>query len=316
MTKKILAIAGATGAQGGGLARAILADPTSAFTVRALTRDVNAPNARALAALGAEVVAADLHDRASLDRAFAGAYGAYCVTFFWNHFSPEKEMAEARNMALAAKAAGLDHVVWSTLDDTRTLVPLSDDRMPTLMGSYKVPHFDAKGESNQFFLDAGVPTTFMLTSFYWDNFVHFGSGPARNADGQLLLTMPMGSSRLGGIAAEDIGACARGVFTQRERFVGKTIGVVSEFLSGVEMAAGLAEALGEPVSYQAVPPAAFRAFGFPGAEDLGNMFQVYTEFEAHFRTTRDPVLSRELNPGLLSYHAWLAKYAARIPNIR
>ena len=97
--KKTIAVMGATGAQGGGLVRAILADPRAAFAVRALTRDANSDKARALAELGAEVVAADVDDVESLKRAFDGAYGAYCVTFFWEHFSPEKEAAHVRNMA-------------------------------------------------------------------------------------------------------------------------------------------------------------------------------------------------------------------------
>ena len=112
-----------------------------------------------------------------MKKAFAGAYGAFCVTNFWEHFSPEKELAQATNMARAAKEAGLEHVIWSTLEDTRQWVPLSDNRMPTLMGKYKVPHLDAKGEANHVFTEMGVPTTLLLTSFYWDNFIHFGMGP-------------------------------------------------------------------------------------------------------------------------------------------
>ena len=93
--KKIIVVAGATGAQGGGLVRAIQNDPTGGFTARAITRDVNSDKAKQLATLGAEVVAADVDDAASIEKAFRGAYGAYCVTFFWEHFSPEKELAEA-----------------------------------------------------------------------------------------------------------------------------------------------------------------------------------------------------------------------------
>src|SRR5580704_17977146 len=158
--KKIIAVLGATGAQGGGLVRAILADPDGGFAARALTRDVNSAKAKELAKLGAEVVAADVDNPETLKKAFAGAYGAFCVTFFWAHFSPEKEMADAQNMALAAKAAGLKHVIWSTLEDTRKWVPLNDDRMPTLKGKYKVPHFDGKGEADKMFTDLNVPTTF------------------------------------------------------------------------------------------------------------------------------------------------------------
>src|SRR5690349_20511958 len=171
---KIIAVVGATGAQGGGLVRAILADPAAGFKVRALTRKVSGDKADALRALGAEVVEADLDDAASLTKAFAGCYGAYCVTNYWEHFKPEKELSQAGNMAQAAKAARLQHVVWSTLEDTRIRVPLSDARMPTLMGKYKVPHFDAKGEADAVFAAAGVPTTYLLTSFYWENFIYFG----------------------------------------------------------------------------------------------------------------------------------------------
>ena len=122
-------------------------------------------------------MAANIDDAASLKKAFQGAYGAFCVTFFWDHFSVEKEMAEARFMAEAAKFAGLQHVIWSTLEDTRKWIPLGDSRMPTLQGKYKVPHFDSKGESDKVFAELGVPTTCLLTSFYWDNFIHFGMGP-------------------------------------------------------------------------------------------------------------------------------------------
>ena len=89
--QKIIAVTGATGAQGGGLVRAILADPSGQFTPRAITRHPNRPPAKALADAGAEVVKANVDDPASLRRAFEGAYGAFCVTFFWEHFSPEKE---------------------------------------------------------------------------------------------------------------------------------------------------------------------------------------------------------------------------------
>ena len=155
MAKKTIAVVGATGAQGGGLVRAILADPSGEFAARALTRDVNSEKAKALAKLGAEVVAVNIDDAASARSAFEGAYGAFCVTVFWEHFSPEKELAQARAMAQAAKDAGVKHVIWSTLEDTRKWVPLTDTRMPTLQGKYKVPHFDAKGEANGIFAELG-----------------------------------------------------------------------------------------------------------------------------------------------------------------
>ena len=311
--KKIIAVVGATGAQGNGLVRAILSDPSGGFAARAITRDVNSDKAKALASLGAEVVAADVDDVASLKRAFAGAYGAYCVTFFWEHFSPEKELAEATAMATAAKQAGVKHVIWSTLEDTRRFVPLDDDRMPTLMGTYKVPHFDAKGEANQVFAQLGVPTTCLNTSFYWDNYIHFGMGPKKGPDGTLAITMPMGDSKLPGIAAEDIGTCAYGIFKRGNEFIGKTVGIAGEFLTGAQMAAALSKALGREVRYNDVPPEVYRSFGFPGAEDLGNMFQFKRDFEREFCGARDLTLSRKLNPALQTFDVWLARNESRIP---
>jgi len=311
--KKIITIFGATGAQGGGLARSILADRDGPFAVRAVTRDLNSDAARALAAAGAEVVAANLDDAAAVERAFAGAYGAYCVTFFWAHFSPERELVEARLMAQAARAAGLQHVIWSTLEDTRRWMQLDDPRMPTLMGRYKVPHFDAKGEADQLFRDAGVPTTFLLTSFYWDNLIFFGSGPKPAADGKLDFVLPMGEAKLPGIAAEDIGRCAHGVFRRGSELTGQTVGIAGEHLTGAEMAAALTRALGREVRHLDVPPDVYRGFGFPGADDLGNMFQFKRDFNADFCAARSVEVSRALNPRLQTFAQWLGANAQRIP---
>jgi uncharacterized protein YbjT (DUF2867 family) len=276
-----------------------------------VTRDPASDKAKALAQQGAEVVAANVDDKAALRRAFDGAHGAFCVTFFWDHFSPEKEQAEARAMAEAARDAGVKHVIWSTLEDTRQRVPLSDDRLPTLMGKYKVPHFDAKGEADAFFREL-TPATCLRTSFYWDNLIHFGMGPKPGPDGTLAFTMPMADKKLPGIAAEDIGRCAYGVF-KRADLVGKTVGIAGEHLTGAQMAAALGKALGKTVVYNAVPPEAYRKFGFPGAEDLGNMFQYKAMFEAEYCGARDLGFSRSLNPQLQTFAQWLEANAKRIP---
>jgi uncharacterized protein YbjT (DUF2867 family) len=312
VAKKVIAVVGATGAQGGGLVRAILADPSGEFAARALTRDASSGKAKALATLGAEVVSVNLDDAASLRRAFEGAHGAFCVTAFWEHFSPEKELAQARAMAQAAKDTGVKHVVWSTLEDTRRFVPLDDPRMPTLQGKYKVPHFDAKGEANGVFTALGVPTTFLNTSFYWDNLVHFGMGPKKGEDGKLGFILPMGDKKLPGIAAEDIGRCAYGIF-KRPDLVGKSVGIAGEHLTGAQMAAELSRALGQEVVHRAVPPEVYRSFGFPGADDLGNMFQFKAEFEKEFCRARDLGFSRSLNPRLQTFAQWLAANKERIP---
>ena len=313
MPKKIIAVVGATGAQGGGLVRSILDDGSNNFAVRAISRDVNSNKARELARLGADIVAADVDNPDSLEKAFAGAHAAYCVTFFWEHFSPEKELAHATAMAQAAKHAGVQHLIWSTLEDTRQWVPLSDNRMPTLMGKYKVPHFDAKGEANQIFMDLKLPTTFLLTSFYWDNLINFGMGPKKNPDGTFAFTMPMGDKKLPGIASVDIGRCAYAIFKRGHEFIGKTVGIAGEHLTGNQMAAALSRALGREIRYNDVPPEAYRALGFPGAEDLGNMFQFKRDFEQDFCGARDVEFSRSLNPALQTFDDWLRLNKGRIP---
>ena len=311
--KKVIAILGATGAQGGGLANAILDDPSSEFSVRALTRNTNSDKAKALAELGAEVVAGDIDNNDDLLKAFDGTYGVYAVTFFWEHFSPEKEMAQVESIAKAAKAKKVSHVVWSTLEDSRRFIPLEDDRMPTLGGKYKVPHFDGKGESNKYFLEQGVPTTFFHTSYYWDNLIYFGMNPKRGEDGKLIFPMPMGDKKIPSIAAADIGKCAYGIFKAGDKYIGETVGVAAEHLTGHEMAETLGKAFGEEVAYYPVPFDVYRGFDFPGADDLGNMFQYNHDFEKEFCDLRSIEFSKKLNPELKSFSDWAQENKDRIP---
>ena len=310
---KIITVFGATGAQGGGLARAILADPERRFRLRAVTRKPDSPAARALADQGAEVVVADLDDAVSVRAAMEGAHGAFCVTNFWEHLSPEKEVAQAQTMAQAALDAGVHHVVWSTLEDTRTLVPPGSGRMPVLMGKYNVPHFDGKGEANAAFVDRGVPTTLLYTSFYWDNLVHFGMQPQRGADGILGFALPMDGAKLPGIAAADIGPVAFGIFVRGDEMIGKSIGIAGEHLTGAQMAEQLTLALGEPVKHISLSPAQYAALGFPGADDLANMFQFKRDFEHFYRGSRSVDCTRQLYPGAQTFAQWLAGHAAKMP---
>src|SRR5262245_23691717 len=246
--KKIIAVVGSTGAQGGGLVQAILNDPAGGFAVRAITRDTGKDKAQALAAKGAEVVKADLDDVESLKKAFAGVYGVFGVTNFWEHFSGEKEKAQAKNIADAAKAAGVKHVIWSTLEDTRKLMSADDKRMPMLQNKYRVPHFDAKAEADEYF--KGLPVTYLVTSFSWDNLYMFGLAPKKGDDGVYSWTFPMGEAKMAGIAAEDIGKTAYGVFKAGDRYIGKTVGITGENLTLPQMGEKLSKGLDiGPVKY-------------------------------------------------------------------
>jgi uncharacterized protein YbjT (DUF2867 family) len=311
--KKVIVVFGATGAQGGGVAHAILNDKNSEFAVRAVTRDPASDKAKQLADMGAELIQANIDDKESMRRALDQAYGAYFVTFFWAHYSAEKETEEAKSMAEAAKEANLEHVIWSTLEDTRLWVPLDDDSMPTLHGKYKVPHFDGKGEGDKFFTDLGVPTTFLRASFYWDNFIYFGMGPKKGEDGRLFVTLPLDGKKMAGVASEDIGKVAYGIFKRDGEMIGKTIGVAGDQLTGQEMADAFSKALGQEVVFNNITPETYRSFGFPGADDLGNMFQFYRDFDEVCNSVRDVNRSRELNPELKSFDTWLSENSKRIP---
>ena len=185
--------------------------------------------------------------------------------------------------------------------------------MPTLQDRYNVPHFDAKGEANQIFEEVGVPTTFLQTSFYWENFIYFGMGPKREEDGKLSITMPMDDKKLPGIAVEDIGLSAYGIFKAGSDYIGKTVSIAGGHLTGMEMAAALSKAIGEEVSYNSIPPEVYRTFDFPGADDMGNMYQFKRDFEEYYTGVRDIEKTRSLNPSLKTFDQWLDKYKQLIP---
>jgi hypothetical protein len=152
-----------------------------------------------------------------------------------------------------------------------------------------------------------------LTSFYWENLIYFGMGPQKGPDGKLAITLPMGNKKLPGMANEDIGKCAYGIFKKGAEFIGKTVGIAGEHLTGEQMAAALSKALNQVVRYNDVPPEVYRSFGFPGAEDMGNMFQFKRDFEQAYCGARDLAMSRTLNPALQTFDSWLAQNKNRIP---
>jgi uncharacterized protein YbjT (DUF2867 family) len=311
--KAIIAVVGATGVQGGGLVRAILDDPAESFAVRVLTRSPDSPKARAFEARGADVIHADLDDEVSLQAAFDGAYGAFVVTNFWEHLTPEqaagrsrtrREKDQARNAARAAKAAGLRHVVFSTLEDTRPHFAYAGIDSPNLEGDYKVPPHDAKAEANVYFMSFGVPTTFLETSMYYEAFLA-GYAPHRVSSGQLELPLPIGESVLAVVASEDIGRTAYGIFKAGGRYVGRTVGLAGAHVDGKQLADMFARVLGEPVTYRPLTHDHVRGAGFPFAPEVANMFQIYTEASESFVGHRDLDVARTLNPRLRSLEEFL-----------
>jgi uncharacterized protein YbjT (DUF2867 family) len=300
----MIVVFGATGAQGGGLVRAVLAARDGAFNVRAVTRKPDSQIARTLAAAGAEVIAADLDDHRSVEHAMAGADCAFCVTNFWDHCSPDRELAQATTLAEGARRTGVAHVIWSTLEDTRAVLPPDGKAMPVFFQSYNVPHLDAKGAANSEFTRRGVPVTLLYTSVYWDNFIHFHMTPRAEPDGTLTIALPLGKAKLPGIAVEDIGGCALALFRRGAEVIGRSVGICGEHLSGAQMAQTLTQVFGRPVIYNAISPEVYRNSDFPGAAYLGNMFQFCRDFEGVCRSRRDVTATRKLLPTLQTFEQW------------
>ncbi len=301
----LLAVVGATGKQGSSVIEAAV-ESREAITVRAVVRDARSPKASALAQRVAEIVEADLDDAETLAAAFAGADTAYCVTPPDSTGEWGRETQRARNMAAAARQAKLGHVVWSTQEDTRPVLDAAGSTIPVLGGRYRVPSYDAKADADVAFRELEVPTTCMRTSFYWESLFLPGIGPTPAPGGGASIRWPLGDAKLPGIAVADIGRCAIGLFVERLSYVGCTVGICGDELSGAEIATAIREVVGVDCRYEPVERDELRA----GA-GTANMFQYKRDFEQVHRRYRDVALSRSLNPRLKTFRDWLSDDAAK-----
>lgn len=136
--------------------------------------------------------------------------------------------------------------------------------------------------------------------------------PQKGPDGELSITFPMDNKKLPGIAAEDIGKSAYGIFKAGDKLKNKSVGIAGEHLTGQQMADVFSSVYGKKVQYNAVEPSLYRSFDFPGADDLGNMFQLKADFEEDYCRSRDVEKTRELDPELLSFQPWLLKNKDRM----
>lgn len=298
--------------QGGGLVRAILADGRRRWRVRAVVRRLDQPQARALRRRGVEVAEVDPLCLRRTTQALDGAHAAFFATDGASADSPDAQLAQAQVMAEAAARAGIAQAIWSTFEDTRNYLPADGSRMPLLAGGYNVPRFDIRGEANRFFIARGVPTTLLYTSICWEELVLQAGLLTRGSDCRWTFVLPMGDAKLPGIAAEDVGRCAFGIFTRGDELAGKAIGIAGEHLSGAQMAEHLTSAIGEPVIHGRLAPDELRARGDRCAQELANTFQFMRDFEHELRDARSVDVTRELNAGLMSFAQWL-RWSVRPP---
>lgn len=231
-----IVVTGATGQQGGAVVKSL----ARAFHVKAVTRDPKKPEAQALTKLGVEVVGADLLDRASLERAFAGAHGVFAVTNFWDGMASGKplgadgEVKQGKNLVDAARAAKVAHLVFTSVG-TGFAYPS------------KVPHVVSKQEVERYLLDAQVPATVLRPAFFMENFnspyMDFG---AKAREGRLEIPI-RAHQRLQMVSTPDIGAFAALAFERRSDFVGAAFDLAGDALTPLEMAAAFSRVMGKPV---------------------------------------------------------------------
>lgn len=258
--KKLIAVVGASGAQGGGVVRALQARP--GFAVRALTR-----RPRDLRLDASEVVEADLTRPDSLARAFQGAHGVFLVTNFWEK-SALSEQEQARNAIRVARDAGVQHLVWSTLPDIGAISG----------GAFKVPHFTGKAEVDADVKAAGFPAyTFVEAPFYFENLTSvFAPEPQPGGGKAWLLPLDPNARclHIGDVA--DLGKVVAGAFEKPEAAGrGQHLSIASALVSFGEIAATL-RAQGHDVAFRQVSEEAYATF--PGAEELVAMFRYWEKF--------------------------------------
>jgi uncharacterized protein YbjT (DUF2867 family) len=286
--KKIILVVGATGAQGGSVARHLLA--RSNFRIRCLTRHPDSEKARALDQAGAEIVQGDLEDAGSIRAALKGCYGCYGVTNFWEHF--EKEYGQGRNLVDAVQRSGVEHFVFSTLPHCKKISG----------GKLEAPHLDMKAQLEEYTRRLGLKATFVHVAFYFENFLTFFP-PQAQEDGSFAFGFPQADTPLAGVAVEDVGSIVSILFERPQDYLGKVVGIVGDDLTGDRYAETMTRILGTRVSYRHVPREEFAALGFPGAEDLANMFEFNRLYIPNRRA--DVEMCRALNPKMQTFETWL-----------
>ncbi len=293
--KQVILVTGGTGAQGGSVAKALLEQ--GKFGVRVLTRNTGSEKALELEAAGAEIVKGDLDDKNSLLQAMQGVYGVFGLTSFWEHFG--KELEQGKNLIDAVSETGVQHFVYSSLPNYNTLSG----------GELSVPHCDMKAALSDYTRTKNLPATFVHIAFYYENFFSFF--PLQPAeDGRYQFGFPQGDTPLAMVSVDDLGGVVASIFNHPFQYIGRTVGVVGADDSCHKYAAIMSKVLEREIVYNHIPRETYAAFGFPGAEELANMFDVQRRFIPSRRL--DLIESYALNASMQPFEQWLQKNKARM----
>jgi uncharacterized protein YbjT (DUF2867 family) len=259
MNKKIIAVVGATGAQGKGVVNALVNEGT--FNVRAITRNPEKYSGKA-----DEAIFGDLNNVRSLKDAFKNAYGVFVVTNFWEGAD---EMGQVKNAVDAAREAGIEHFVWSTLPDVEFISN----------GEFEVPHFTNKAKADNLVRTAGFKYyTFVQPPFYFQNFIHL-MAPQPKPDGSTGWTLPINPTKKAFHMADinDLGKVVAGVFLHPEKVGNGAYLSLATELDSFHDIMNAYKANGKEYSYTQVPDEVFSTF-FEGAKEVSAMLRY---FEKH-----------------------------------
>ncbi len=296
-TKPIILVTGATGAQGGSVARMLLKNKK--FAVRILTRNPDSQRARVLQRAGAEIVKGDLDDIRSLEMAMLGCYGVFGVTNFWEHYA--KEYQQGLNLIDAVKTSGIRHFVMHSMEDYSKLSN----------GRYSVPQYDIKAALEQYAKREQVAATFVHMSFYFENF--FSLFPLQKGqDKTFYFGFPQGDTKLAMVSVDDLGGVVARIFNNPHAFIGRTVGVVGDDRTGHEYAQILSNVLERNIEYYYISRNEYAAYNFPGAEELANMFEVQRLYIPERQAELEE--SYKMNPEMQTFEKWATKNKQRFLN--
>ena len=298
MPGKTILVTGATGAQGGAVASHLLS--SGRYTVRCLTRKPQSENAAALRQAGAEIVPGDFEDPASLKAAMKDCYGVFGVTNYWEAF--EREYPQGKNLVDAVALSGIEHFIFSSLPSVTKLTH----------GQLDVPHIESKARIEEYSRGLGLPATYVHVAFYCENFLTYFP-PRRLEDGSFVFAFPQGDAPLATVAVDDVGGVVTALFDRGAAYQGRVVVIAGDEQPCQEYAATMSRITGQRIAYQHMPREAFAALGFPGAEDLANMFEFFRRFVPSRRVEIEE--SRMLYPGMRTFETWLAENQKRFRGV-
>jgi len=290
-------VVGATGMQGGGVARHLL---RRGAYVRCMTRRPDSESAKVLHHQGAEVVQADLDDPGSLKRAVHNCTAVFGVTNFWEAYF--REYDQGVNLIDSALEAGVGCVVLSTLPSAKKISN----------GTIELPHFETKARIEEHAQLRGAPFTFVHVAFYYENFLNYFP-PRCQPDGSYSFGFPLGDAQLGAVAAEDIGGVVATILESPAEFSTKTIEIIADEMPAKEYAEIMTCLLRRKIAYGHVARETYASMEIPGARELADMFEF---LRAYTPSRREHITHcKQLFAGMQNFETWLKKNVEKFDRV-